>query len=89
MEADGARTQDVTWSTPSDALRLLLQRRVLRRCVLTAIVVGTVLSLVNQLHVIAAGEGDTATWLRVGANYVIPFIVSNVGALSATRLDPS
>ena len=57
----------------------------LRRTLVIALVVGTILSIVNQAYVVAAGQADTATWLRTAANYFVPFIVSNLGALSVTR----
>jgi hypothetical protein len=49
------------------------------------VVVGTLLCLINQGAVIAAGDATPATWLRVGLKYLIPFCVSSIGFLSATR----
>lgn len=57
----------------------------LRRTLTIALVVGTLLSLVNQGGRIVAGEFDAVTWLRILANYFIPWAVSSVGFLSATR----
>jgi hypothetical protein len=34
----------------------------------------------------AAGDAGPATWVRVGANYLVPFMVSSVGFLSACRV---
>ena len=73
------------WHTWRGALRLVFSFKLLCRTMVIAVIVGTILSLINQAHIIAGGEADTATWVRVGANFVVPFIVSNVGALSATR----
>lgn len=47
------------------------------------LIVGTILSAVNQAHVIAAGEATAATWVRIAFNYVVPFVVSSLGYLSA------
>lgn len=47
--------------------------------------VGTILSLINQSGVILAGEATSAMWARVGANYFVPFCVSNVGLLAGAR----
>lgn len=77
------------WSTANEAARLCFGPSLLRRTVLTALVVGVLLSLVNQAHVVAGGRADAGTWLRVAANFAIPFVVSNVGALAATRRDHS
>jgi hypothetical protein len=51
----------------------------------TALIVGTLLSLVNQGAVIAGGHSDAGTWVRVVVNYVVPFCVASVGFLSARR----
>lgn len=69
----------------AESLGYCLQPRLLRRTVLIALVVGLLLTSVNQLDVIVSGEATTATWLRSGLNFVIPFLVANVGLLSARR----
>ena len=40
-----------------------------------ALVVGTVL----------AGDATMATWLKSGVTYGVPFVVSNLGILTATK----
>jgi hypothetical protein len=74
-----------SWSTPGEALRIVFLRGTLRKTVRIALVVGTILSLINQLSVILDGRANYATWIRVGANYLVPFCVSSTGFLSATR----
>jgi hypothetical protein len=69
----------------AEPLRYCLQPRLLRRTVLIALVVGLLLTAVNQLDVIVSGEATTTTWLRSALNFVIPFLVANVGLLSARR----
>ena len=61
------------------------QHMVVRRTVRIALLVGTILSAVNQGGVLLAGDASGMTWLRVAVNYVIPFCVSNAGVLSGTR----
>jgi hypothetical protein len=73
------------WWTPRGAVHLLFRRTTTRRTTRIALVVGTVLSLVNQGGVIFGGRATAATWIRVGANYVVPFISSSVGFLTATK----
>lgn len=51
----------------------------------TALLVGTVLSLVNQGAVIFGGHADGGTWVRVVVNYLVPFCVASVGYLAARR----
>jgi hypothetical protein len=71
----------------SDAWRNVSRPAVFRRCLVIALVVGTLLSLVNQGDALLRGQIDGVTLLRVVANYAIPFIVSNLGAMAATRHD--
>ena len=65
-----------------DAVAYCLQRRNLRRTVRIALVVGAILTLINQGTVIAGGDATAATWLRCGLNFLVPFLVSNAGLLS-------
>ena len=74
-----------TWNSPGEALAVCRQRVVLRRTVRIALLVGTILSFVNQGGIILGGDATVVTWLRVLVNYVVPFCVSNAGVLSATR----
>jgi hypothetical protein len=74
-----------SWSTYGEAFHLWFARTTLRKTIKIALVVGTLLSLINQGSVIAGGDATTATWIRVGLNYVVPFCVSSLGFLSATR----
>jgi hypothetical protein len=53
-----------------------------------ALVVGTVLSLVNQADVIVQGTAGVAVVLKVLANDAIPFLTSSTGALLAVRRRP-
>jgi uncharacterized membrane protein len=63
-----------------------MRRATLRRTIPITVFVGTMLSLINQVDVIVGGTATTITWLRVGANYFVPFCVSSAGFLSACRL---
>jgi hypothetical protein len=74
-----------TWNTPVEAIRLCFLPTTLRRTIPIALAVGTLLSLINQAGVVFGGEATLVTWLRVGANYLVPFCVSSLGFLSATR----
>jgi len=56
-----------------------------RTAIKIALIVGTLLTAVNQGTVIVGGDPTIATWLRTVANYVIPYTVSSIGYLSAFR----
>jgi len=68
-----------------DALRYCVRREHLRRTIRIALVVGTILTLINQGSVILGGDATTLTWVRTGLNYCVPFIVSNLGLLAGRR----
>lgn len=80
-----AATPTETWSTPGQALRIVFLRSTLRKTIRIALLVGTILSLINQAGVVFGGDATATTWIRVGANYLVPFCVSSAGFLSATR----
>jgi hypothetical protein len=66
-----------------EAFTFCAQRRNLRRTIPIALLVGIVLTLINQGSVIAAGHATAATWVRCALNFVVPFLVANAGLLSA------
>ncbi|HUV11872.1 MAG TPA: nitrate/nitrite transporter NrtS [Acidimicrobiia bacterium] len=74
-----------TWRTLTEALQIACRRATLRRTLPIALAVGTILSLINQVQVVSAGDANLATWGRVAANYVVPLFVSTIGFLSACR----
>lgn len=73
------------WARPRDAVRQLVCGATARMCLPVALVVGTLLSLVNQADVVVAGAADGVVAAKVAANYAIPFLTSSVGALLAVR----
>lgn len=87
--AAGSSSAGVSWGTRREGVALWLSPRTLRRTIRIALVVGTLLSLINQGHLIAAGDTTLGTWIRVAANYLIPWVVSSVGFLSASRRRPA
>jgi hypothetical protein len=68
-----------------EAWAFCLQRRNVRRTLRIALVVGVVLTLINQGGVIFAGHATATTWIRCALNFVVPFLVSNAGLLSGRR----
>ena len=57
----------------------------LRRTIRIALVVGCVLTIINQLDVILKGNATALTGVKIVLNFCVPFIVSNLGVLAATR----
>jgi hypothetical protein len=83
--AEPGASSPTSWSTAGEAARLWFAPNTLRKTLKICAIVGTLLSLINQGSVIFGGDATTATWVRVGLNYVVPFCVSSIGFLSATR----
>lgn len=75
-------TQRSSWSRQiSAAIAYCARPAHMRRTTRIALVVGLLLSAVNQGSVILAGDASTLTWVRCAANFMIPFVVSNLGLL--------
>ncbi len=83
---DEIRPHAKTWTTPSQALQMFLRGATVRTGARVSAVVGTVLSVVNQGATIVDGNATVTTWIRVGVNYLVPFLVSSYGFLAARRV---
>lgn len=73
------------WSRPREAFWQLMRGATFRTCAPVALVVGTVLSLVNQGDVFAMGMVGGRVAVKILANFVIPYVTSSTGALLAVR----
>jgi len=78
-------SDDETWSTAQQVAALALRGRTARTAVPMALIVGTILTAVNLGAIILAGDATTGTWIRLGINYLVPFLVASYGWLSARR----
>jgi hypothetical protein len=67
------------------AIGICLRREHLRRTLRIALIVGLVLTAINQLDVILGGNATTVTWVKTGLNFCVPFVVSNLGLLAGKR----
>ena len=77
--------EPLTWSSPTEAVRIVAHPPHLRRTAVTALIVGTVLFAINQLDVVLEGHATWVTWLKSAVTYCVPFAVANVGILIGTR----
>lgn len=71
-----------------ETIGIVLERRHLRRTLTIALVVGVVLTAINQLDVILRGDATTAVWVKCGLNFCVPFVVSNLGLLAGRTDSP-
>ena len=58
----------------------------LRRSAATALVVGTILTLINQGTSLATGELTPRLLWQIPLTYLVPFLVATWGALSNSRV---
>lgn len=65
----------------ADGLRIVFSRRVLRRNLLIALVVGTLLSTAKQLDVVLREPMSARLGAKILFNFVVPFTVSSVSAV--------
>jgi len=68
-----------------NALRICLRPEYLLRTLAIALVVGTILTAINHADVILRGDATTTTLAKAALNYLVPFIVSNLGLLAGAR----
>lgn len=65
-----------------EAVLFCARPRNLRRTVKIAVIVGFILTGINQSAAFTSGDVTAGTWVRSGLNFVVPFLVSNAGLLS-------
>jgi hypothetical protein len=58
---------------------------VVRRALLYAVVVGTVLIAINHGHALLAGEVERSRLLRMALTVVVPYVVSTLSSVGALR----
>jgi hypothetical protein len=58
---------------------------VLRRALITALIVGTILTAINQGDLLLAWNVSPRVFVKMALTYCVPFCVSTSGALGAAR----
>ncbi len=66
----------------------IAHRPLLKTALLTAAVVGTVLTAINQGNVLAAGEFPAVLYWKVPLTYSVPYCVATFSALRISRVGP-
>ncbi len=59
---------------------------VVKRALRVALVVGTLLFIINQADIVVRGELSSGVALKIGLTYLVPFSVSTYSALQINRL---
>lgn len=75
----------LAWSTPAEALRLLAAGRTVRAAGPVSLLVGSILSALNQGWVILSGDVPATTIARIAVNFAVPFCVASYGLLAGRR----
>ena len=57
----------------------------LRRSIIASLVVGTILTLLNQGDVLLSGGWNNDLYWKIPLTYCVPFMVATYGALSSSR----
>ena len=64
----------------------MLSPRVMRRAAFTALVVGTILTGINQGNVLLAGDFPRTLLWKIPLTYSVPYCVTTWGALGGSRV---
>jgi hypothetical protein len=70
-----------------DQISPCLDRANLRRTSTIALVVGCVLTLINEGDVLIGGHVTGRTGIKIVLNFCVPFIVSNLGIIAGRRTE--
>ena len=73
------------WETLPEASGLFFKGRTLKACLPVALIVGIIFSVINQGDVIIGGSVNSTVWIKVGMNFLIPFLVSSYGFMNDFR----
>ena len=68
-----------------DWLRLAAHPATVRRALITALIVGTVLVAINHGQAIVAGTLTRARWLQMCLTVLVPYVVSTVSSVATRR----
>jgi hypothetical protein len=78
-------TQSYTWrnnfNKMPDILALCFSKSVVRRATYSAIIVGSILILINHADALLRGELDTLRLFRIALTMIVPYIVSTVSSV--------
>ncbi|HEU0021924.1 MAG TPA: nitrate/nitrite transporter NrtS [Dehalococcoidia bacterium] len=77
---------DSTSSETTKCMRCaLMHRPMVKRSLVAALVVGTVLTALNQGDALLSGQWNNALYWKIPLTYCVPFVVATYGALANSR----
>jgi len=66
-----------------------MHRPLVARSLIIALIVGTILTAINQGNVILGGDASAALAWKIPLTYAVPYCVATVGALLNSRVGPA
>jgi hypothetical protein len=73
------------WSKWHEAFRVIAYPAYLKRTVRIALIFGSILFAINHLDEVVLGHANAFVWVKGALTYLVPFSVSNLGVLVASR----
>ena len=74
-----------TWEHWTEVPGMVFYPLFLRRTVVIALVVGTILFTINHIDEVITHHTSRAMWIKGAITYLVPFAVSNMGLLVGAR----
>lgn len=85
VASEARSSEPPTWSKWNEIFRVVVYPPYLKKTVRIALIVGSVLFLINHLDEVVRGQATLAVWIKGAATYLVPFCVANMGVLVAAR----
>lgn len=76
------------WTKWHEAFRVIAYPPYLKRTIRIALIFGSILFAINHLDEVVLGHATAAVWIKGALTFLVPFSVSNLGVLVASRRRP-
>jgi hypothetical protein len=63
-------------------IQLCFSKAIVKRALMTAVIVGTVLLAINHGDAILRGQMNTDRWLKAALTVLVPYLVSTISSVS-------
>ncbi len=85
FDAEAASAKDFPAELTKCLLCTLRHWPMLKKSLAACVVVGTLLTALNQGDILLAGEWNSSLWWKIPLTYTVPFMVATFGAMSNNR----
>lgn len=76
------------WTKWHEVFRVIAYPPYLKRTVRIALIFGSILFAINHLDEVVLGHANAGVWVKGALTFLVPFSVSNLGVLVASRRRP-